>query len=367
MLKYPNSKNEKPGSSRYWDPYSYKRNDWYHQESLFRIPEMSSQGEPGSDATPEQRERYYTSSDTEIYIDNRNGNLIRASFSVPAFNMAAASRSDTEITYDKMHELVKKYLNVPAVKFYVNEPAVLLDLNEENWEEWLLTYIYSDKPAKTEAKKQDAVKAVENSEAKSAAAPGPVTKKISAENSAYIRKSDFRGREELKSMLVPQSVKIIEEYAFSKCVNLRRIKLPDGLLSLGAYAFKECKSLENITLPGGIKIIRSHAFAECSNLKSVELCEGIVSIGESAFEQCAALATIILPGSLKKIQGFYTYEDDYDGHGRYIRTVNENPAFSGCQNIKKVYFRGTREQWDQIDMGIGNDSLRNAEIIYEYK
>ncbi len=61
---------------------------------------------------------------------------------LPAFNSTAASRSDSTISYDDMHELVKRYMKEPRVKFYVKDPASLLNLNENNWEDWMLTYKY---------------------------------------------------------------------------------------------------------------------------------------------------------------------------------------------------------------------------------
>jgi hypothetical protein len=63
--------------------------------------------------------------------------LTRESFSIPTFNPTAASWHDSPISYDDMHERVKILLHDPDAKFYVENPASLLELNKDNWKDWL--------------------------------------------------------------------------------------------------------------------------------------------------------------------------------------------------------------------------------------
>ena len=69
-----------------------------------------------------------------------------------------------------------------------------------------------------------------------------------------------------------------------------------------------------------VKGIGDKAFRECNNLTSVTIPEGVTSVGESAFYMCTAL------------------ED--------------------------VYFDGTQEQWDAVEIGGSNDPLLTAEIHF---
>ena len=55
--------------------------------------------------------------------------------------------------------------------------------------------------------------------------------------------------------------------------NLETIILPNGLLEIGEYAFNDCSSLKSITIPSSITCIRSYAFGECSNLTRVDICD----------------------------------------------------------------------------------------------
>ncbi|MBR4798908.1 MAG: leucine-rich repeat domain-containing protein, partial [Clostridia bacterium] len=165
---------------------------------------------------------------------------------------------------------------------------------------------------------------------------------------------------------VPDGTVKIPDYAFSGFSALKEVKLPDGLTDLGPAAFSKCDRIESIKIPGGVIKVGENTFSECINLKSAELCEGVVAIEYGAFEKCEALTTIVLPGSLKKICGYYEEEEDFDGHGRVMRTLYYQAAFSNCKSLKKVLFRGTRAQWEQIEIGKCNE-LQKAEVEFDYK
>jgi len=89
-------------------------------------------------------------------------------------------------------------------------------------------------------------------------------------------------------------------------------------------AFKDCTELNSIILPEGLFEIKNYAFSGCTKLTSIRL-NKIGSIGESAFEGCTGLNVIqILFGS--EDDDIYVYRNSF----------NMN-AFKGCDNLKKVY------------------------------
>ena len=47
-------------------------------------------------------------------------------------------------------------------------------------------------------------------------------------------------------------------------------------------------------------------------------------------------------------------------------SVIESNAFTGCENLKDVYYIGTEEQWEQISIDNGNETLIQAEKTYNY-
>lgn len=66
-------------------------------------------------------------------------------------------------------------------------------------------------------------------------------------------------------------------------------------------------------------------------------------IGDSAFERCNNLASIYIPRSVTSI------DDD---------------AFYDCKGLETVYYEGTKEEWENIEIGSYNRNLKNAEIIF---
>ena len=41
-------------------------------------------------------------------------------------------------------------------------------------------------------------------------------------------------------------------------------------------------------------------------------------------------------------------------------------AFYGCSSLKNVYYSGTKQQWNEITIGNGNNDLKYATIHYNY-
>ena len=70
--------------------------------------------------------------------------------------------------------------------------------------------------------------------------------------------------------------------------------IPDGVTSIGAWAFQDCTSLASITIPSGVETIEMCAFMGCTSLTSVAIPSSVVSIADSAFESCTSLESIFL-------------------------------------------------------------------------
>lgn len=72
--------------------------------------------------------------------------------------------------------------------------------------------------------------------------------------------------------------------------------MPLGLKYIGISAFNGCQNLESIVIPGSIKDIEDRTFFDCSNLKNVTISSGIINIGELAFGKCVSITDIVIPG-----------------------------------------------------------------------
>lgn len=129
----------------------------------------------------------------------------------------------------------------------------------------------------------------------------------------------FQGRNSLKSVVIPESVDRIYEYAFADCGNLTSVSLPEGFNSIDSYTFNNCTSLSKINIPDSLWQICYFAFANCKSLKSIDFPE---TIQNDSLYLCnrsfynSGLESVTIPG--------YVYLD-------YV------PFFS-CYNLKSVKF-----------------------------
>ena len=133
---------------------------------------------------------------------------------------------------------------------------------------------------------------------------------------------------------VPQSVKVIEPFAFCLQTRLQNIELHSDIISIGNAAFMGCEALEHIVIPRSVMEIKNNTFDGCISLKKVELHDAITEIGSHAFRHCEALQDIILPRSLQYLNSF---ECCYSLREIDIpSSVKEIDGFMFCNNLRKV-------------------------------
>lgn len=125
----------------------------------------------------------------------------------------------------------------------------------------------------------------------------------------------FAQCENIEQMDIPDSVTKIDAFAFQSCSGLKRINLGTGLVSLGGSTFDGCENLTEVTLPEGLRSIGMLAFAYCKRLKNITLPMGLTTIRYGTFEYCFALEEIDIP------QGV---------------TAIESLAFKNCTALKQI-------------------------------
>ena len=131
-------------------------------------------------------------------------------------------------------------------------------------------------------------------------------------------------QDNLTSVIIPTSVTIIGNFAFTNNTSLSNAPLHNGITSIGQYAFNNCaltsvtiptsmsvieqwsfntNNISSLIIPSNITSIGSNAFSYNLNLMNVQLHNGITSIGQSAFSNCA-LTTISIPTGISSINAF---------------------------------------------------------------
>lgn len=100
------------------------------------------------------------------------------------------------------------------------------------------------------------------------------------------------------------------------------LAIPEGVTSIGQYAFDNCNSITSVTIPASVTSIGDFAFECCYNLSNVTFATGsqLTNIGSYAFNDCSALTEFTIPASVTTI-----------GSGAFTRTSVSNVTFENTE------------------------------------
>ena len=170
----------------------------------------------------------------------------------------------------------------------------------------------------------------------------------------------------LTHVTIDEGVKIIECNAFAQCTNLVSVTFPNSLTNLGTIdkekvgtsinyhelrgAFTECVSLTNIILPEGITTIGKSAFSGCASLTNIIIPSGVQTLECGAFARCSNLTSISIPSSVIAIGSSYQWGDaGAGGSGGGLALYN-------CTQLAQIIYDGTIEQWNELLNAFVHDS-----------
>ncbi len=138
-----------------------------------------------------------------------------------------------------------------------------------------------------------------------------------------IEREDFYNCSELTSITIPEGVITIGAWAFYGC-KFTSVTIPNSVTTIGGNAFYQCDKLTSVTLSSNLTSIGESAFYDCSSLTSVNIPASVTSIGYSAFGSCSALETIT-------VESGNTVYDGRDNCNAIIETET-NTLVQGCKN-----------------------------------
>ncbi len=172
------------------------------------------------------------------------------------------------------------------------------------------------------------------------------------------------GLSTIKSITIPEGVTSIGEYAFEDCNILENIRLPNSLEHIGYGAFYGYNNLQYYEYDNGsylgneenpylvlikvksmdissceihrdTKIISNSVFENCSSLTSITIPNNVKHIGENAFAYCSGLTSIVLPNGVKRLGKRAFYNCSFIEHisiPNSIESIGEE-AFAACYNL----------------------------------
>jgi len=150
----------------------------------------------------------------------------------------------------------------------------------------------------------------------------------------------YRGQE--AHVLVPEGVTSIGNYAFRKQKRLKTILFPRTLTSVGYRAFWKCRNLKWLVFPDAVTVITEEAFQHCQNLKSVTLEGTEMNIGKNAFRDCYKLKTLTISGKVRTIEcdAFYSsYSLECICISEKIKTMGDY-VFRTLPSLHRIVWRG---------------------------
>ena len=214
---------------------------------------------------------------------------------------------------------------------------------------------------------------------------------------------------------IPDGVVTIGRYAFSDCSSLTDITLPDsveyiyetafkntpfysnsanwdnGVLYIGNHLIIAKTSLSgNYEIRPGTKSIACYAFSGCKSLSSVTIPESVRGFGNYCFDysvetikydavDATSRATstgdfrlkvgtnVIFGDKVEKIPAYTCYDSDKLQSVYMPKSLKAigNYAFSNITPGFTVYYAGSQEEWNKINLGTGNTKSMNS-IVYNH-
>ena len=162
-------------------------------------------------------------------------------------------------------------------------------------------------------------------------------KKVKIENGVTtIGDYAFMYTASLEKIEISESVKEIGEYSFRDCANLNDFNMPKSVVTIGGAAFYNCDNLTSAIIPESVVLIGGRAFLNCDNLVTVEIYNG--EIGAGAFEYCDNLTDLTLLDGVTSI-GADAFADCDNLENLTVPdsvTNIDDSAFGSCKKLKNI-------------------------------
>ena len=176
-----------------------------------------------------------------------------------------------------------------------------------------------------------------------------------------------------------RSVTAIDFMAFSSCFNVEKIEISKNVKSIADGAFSNCISLKSIevsndnasfSVKDNVLFDKNMTQIICYPAKksgsSYEMPDSVESINKNAFSKCCFLESVDLSENLKKLSAFSFVSCEklndifiYDK----IEIIEQN-AIDNCSTQLRIYFNGSRTEWDKIVFeGNGREQLNKYFVL----
>lgn len=153
----------------------------------------------------------------------------------------------------------------------------------------------------------------------------------------------FSSKETVKTVTIPEGVRLIEYNAFFGCTALTTVVLPSSLEEMTENTFYQCTNLKTVSLDTAnskLTKIGQYSFADCGKLTGFDIPSSLKELEEGVFFRCSSLKKIIIPDTVEKI---------------------DRSAFRECTNVTEIKIPGTVKEASDIAL-VGCEKVITAEL-----
>ncbi len=147
----------------------------------------------------------------------------------------------------------------------------------------------------------------------------------------------FMWRDDIISVIIPNTVTSIGQSAFQYCENLSSVVMPNSITNIGNAAFWGCSNLTSFTIPNSVTHIGAAIFGDCTNLTTLDYnarnCNG-VSVGTNHPFSYSSISTINIGDDVEKIPENFLYDMDS------ITTINFSNNITHIGKKAFAYYDG---------------------------
>ena len=116
------------------------------------------------------------------------------------------------------------------------------------------------------------------------------------------------------------------------------VKLDEGVVSAGSYAFYGFENLTSLSLPSTLTRIGDYAFRDCMALESLALPDALTEVGTEAFRGCNELGNFTVPASVTRIGSRAFYKDRLaSGKTKNVITNRSSVVLRGLHEYNQNY------------------------------
>lgn len=129
---------------------------------------------------------------------------------------------------------------------------------------------------------------------------------------------------------------IIETNTNRLIVGCSNTVVPTTVTTIGEAAFEFCQLIVKIDIPDNVIDIESHAFYGCRNMEYIRLPKGLKRLADGIFAECYKLNNVSLPEGLEAIEGKAFTQNSSLTHIDIPSNVKSVSGFSSCPKLKHI-------------------------------